>query len=127
MQLNTQLALDPNDSNFWIAAAVVGAYGGLMSETISPEDTVRRARELLDARVRLVEDLARLVSENDAAQAAANQAERTLAAAYVEAERAGWTAGELSTLGIKRPERRAPGRPRTARRAATVAPAQPND
>lgn len=87
---------------------------------MSPEDTARRARELLDSRVQIVENLARLASEHDAAQAAAVQAERSFAAAYADAERAGWTGNELSTLGIKKPERRAPGRPKSARRTSAA-------
>ncbi len=37
--------------------------------------------------------------------------------------RAGWSGAELAQFGVRKPERRAPGRPRTARKpAATAAP-----
>ena len=96
-----------------------------MSDTMSPEETARRARELLDTRVQIVENLARLARDQDAAQAAAAMAERTFAAAYAEAERAGWTSAELTSLAIRKPERRAPGRPRSARRPSRAAGADP--
>lgn len=105
----------------WVPTRVVRRAD--MTDLLNSEKAASKARDLLASRVTVIEKLADAAQANDAAQVAAHEAEKTLAAAYADAERAGWSGAELAQFGVRKPERRAPGRPRTARKpAATAAP-----
>lgn len=97
-----------------------------MTDTVTPETAATKARELLAARVTVVEKLAAAAAAHTTAQARADEAAKAFGQAYADAERAGWSTAELTQLGLRRPDRRAPGRPRSARKARTGEdPAQP--
>lgn len=87
----------------------------------SPEEVEAAARVVLeqqtDERVRAARALAAARAGEDLQRTELQMAERATAAAYAEAERAGWTRQMLRDLGIRDPARRAPGRPRGPRTA----------
>lgn len=87
-----------------------------MSEILTPQTAAEKARELLSSRVAVIESLAAAANAHSEAQAKADEAARTLAQAYADAERAGWSTSELTQFGIRKPDRRAPGRPRAGRK-----------
>jgi len=82
---------------------------------IDPDTAERAARELLDARVTAVRELAARRADLTRARDALTAAERADAAAWSAAERAGWTEADLRRVGFEPPTTRAPGRPRRAR------------
>ena len=82
-----------------------------------------RAREMLDARLAVIDRLAGAAVAVRDARTALDVAEREEAAAYAAASKAGWTDDELRRLGLARPARRTPGRPRQHARTPEVAAA----
>jgi hypothetical protein len=87
-----------------------------MTEILTPHTAAEKARELLASRVAVIEALAAAANTYNDAQAKVDEAARALAQAYADAERAGWSTTELMQFGIRKPDRRAPGRPRTIRK-----------
>lgn len=98
-----------------------------MSETVDIGAAERAARELLDGRIAAVRELATTRQREIDQQAALEDAQRAHAAAYQAALRAGWTTDELRRLDFPAPSRKAPGRPRRARRASPPVPANTAD
>jgi len=96
-----------------------------MTDIMSTEKATQKARDLLTSRVSVVERLVTAARAHNDAQTLAAEAEKTLTAAYADAERAGWSPAELAQFGVRKPERRAPGRPRQQRQPATTAQASP--
>lgn len=97
-----------------------------MSQSISPQEAAASARELLDARVAIVEQLAAASSRLSAARAAFEDVEREYGSMWAQAERSGWTATELRKVGLSEPGRRRPGRPKKPR-SHTDAPSVETD
>ena len=80
--------------------------------SISPEEAAATARELLNGRVTLVEELAAASRRLASAQQTLEQAEKDYSKAWSEAEKNGWTVAELRKVGLAEPSRRRAGRPR---------------
>lgn len=82
---------------------------------------------MLDARLAVIDRLAGATVAVRDARAALDTAERDEAAAYTAATKAGWTDEELRRLGLTKPGRRSPGRPRQPARApeTTAAHSEP--
>ena len=89
-----------------------------MANTIDPDTTEARARELLDKRIQSVRALVTTRQTVTNLRAQLDTAERDDAAAYTAALRDGWTAEELKQLGLPEPG----GKPRP-RRPSKPAPA----
>ena len=89
-----------------------------MANTIDPDTTEARARELLDKRIQSVRALVTTRQTVTNLRAQRDTAERDDAAAYTAALRDGWTAEELKQLGLPEPG----GKPRP-RRPSKPAPA----
>lgn len=83
-----------------------------MATTMSPDEAAQKARELLDARVEKVQELASAARDLSAAQEALDASAKTYAQVWAAAERAGWAVSELRQFGLVEPGRRRPGRPR---------------
>lgn len=97
-----------------------------MTDIMSTEKAAQKARDLLTSRVAVVERLVAAARAHNDAQTTASEAEKTLAAAYAEAERTGWSPAELAQFGVRKPDRRGPGRPRQQRQpTAAKAPTPP--
>ena len=79
-----------------------------MANTIDPDTTEARARELLDKRIQSVRALVTTRQTVTNLRAQLDTAERDDAAAYTAALRDGWTAEELKQLGLPEPA----GKPR---------------
>ena len=88
-----------------------------MANTIDPDTTEARARELLDKRIQSVRALVTTRQTVTNLRAQLDTAERDDAAAYTAALRDGWTPDELKTLGL--PEPAAKPRPRKPTKTAT--------
>lgn len=80
---------------------------------------------LFEQRIGAVEAVAQATRERIAKQAEASEAEQREAAAWAEALRRGWSEDELKGMGLVAPGRKAAGRPRSRRRAASAAPKPP--
>ncbi|HEY8756027.1 MAG TPA: hypothetical protein VIN65_06725, partial [Candidatus Dormibacteraeota bacterium] len=61
-----------------------------MTDIMSTEKATQKARDLLTSRVAVVERLVTAARARNDAQTLAHEAEKTLTAAYAEAERTGW-------------------------------------
>ncbi|MDP9394138.1 MAG: hypothetical protein M3Q27_07725 [Actinomycetota bacterium] len=97
-----------------------------MTTNLTPDAAADAAQRLLNDRVDAVRALAKARQQRNDARAHLDEAERADAAAYAAAQRAGWSAEELRKVGFEEPDRKAPGRPRRARRQrATDRAAQP--
>lgn len=78
---------------------------------LDPAAARAAAQQLYDERMTAVDTL---VAATNAARELADQlttAERAVARAYADAQRAGWTDEDLKRIGLEVPTRRAPGRP----------------
>ena len=89
-----------------------------MANTIDPDTTEARARELLDKRIQSVRALVTTRQTRTHPRPPPDTAERAAAAPYTAALRDGWTAEELKQLGLPEPG----GKPRP-RRPSKPAPA----
>jgi len=86
---------------------------------IDPDTAEETARQLLDARIAALRELAARRADLTHARDNVTTAERADTAAWANAEKAGWTEPDLRQVGFTAPTRRPPGRPRT--RTATPA------
>lgn len=91
-----------------------------MTDIMSTANATEKAGDLFTSRVAVVERLVAAAHTHHDAQTIAHETEKTLAAAYAEAERTGWSPAELAQFGVRKPGRRAPGRPRQERHPATA-------
>src|SRR4051794_32245924 len=98
-----------------------------MPQNVDPRAIEHAARELLDARITAVRELATAQSTVDQARDALATAEANHANVYANATRAGWSDAELKQMGLASPTRRPPGRPRKARGAGAAASAPSSD
>src|SRR4051812_21097576 len=89
-----------------------------MPDALDTTAVEHTARQLLDARITAVRELATAQIAVDHARAALSAAETTHATVYADATRAGWSDPELKQIGLSAPARRSAGRPRRARPAA---------
>src|SRR4051812_48362458 len=83
------------------------------------------ARQLLDARITAVRELAKAQVAVDDVRDALAAAETTHTTVYAAATRAGWSDTELKQIGLTTPARRSAGRPRRARSSAAPTTAAP--
>jgi hypothetical protein len=99
-----------------------------MPDALDTQAVEHTARQLLDARISAVRDLATAQVAVDHARDALGVAETTHATVYAAAMRAGWSAAELKQIGLTAPTRCAPGRPRRPRAhgSATAALSSPS-
>lgn len=98
-----------------------------MSDTVTPQQAAETARQLLDERVAVIEELAQASTQLSRARDALTDAEKNYARQWAAAERAGWSTTELRKVGLTEPGRKRPGRPRKASASPkTETPAQPS-
>src|SRR3954454_10401450 len=90
-----------------------------MRETRDTTAIEHTARQLLDARIAAVRELAKAQVARDRARDALGTAETDHASVYAAATRVGWSDSELKQIGLTAPARRSPGRPRRARVSAS--------
>src|SRR4051794_9959382 len=94
-----------------------------MPDTLDTTAVEPTARQLLDARITAVRELATAQVAVDHARDALAAAETNHAAVYATATRAGWSDTELKNIGLTAPARRTPGRPRRPRANGSRTPA----
>jgi hypothetical protein len=94
-----------------------------MPDTLDTTAVEHTARQLLNARISAVRELATAQVAVDHARDALSAAETNHASVYTNATRAGWTDTELKQIGLTLPARRAPGRPRQPRANGSRTPA----
>lgn len=87
------------------------------------QDVLAAARRLQEQKLSSVARVVASREEIGRIQKELADAQRDDAAAYAEAVKAGWSEGELRSIGIAPPARQVPGRPRSAGRAKPKAPA----
>ena len=94
-----------------------------MGKKLSIEDVERDARALLDAKMASVRHLVKTTEHTEELRDQLVEADREEHRAYTAALSSGWSAAELSSLGLKEPERQAGARRRrsAAVEAATAA------
>src|SRR4051794_9567753 len=86
-----------------------------MPDALDTHAIEHTARQLLDARIIAVRELATAQVAVDHARDALATAETNHATVYAAATRAGWSDSELKHVGLVAPSRRTLGRPRRAR------------
>jgi len=96
-----------------------------MPDALDTQAVEHTARQLLDARITAVRELAKAQVAVDHARESLGAAEANHAAVHAAATRAGWNDAELKQMGLATPTRRAPGRPRRARSSAPRTTASP--
>ncbi|MFZ8758806.1 hypothetical protein ACO03V_15450 [Microbacterium sp. HMH0099] len=90
-----------------------------MANAMNPDEVLRRARDMQESRLAMIDDLVRTNVELADARERVSTAERDYSRSYAAAVSAGWTTGELSKIGFaeagKTPRpRRQPRRQNTA-------------
>jgi hypothetical protein len=105
------------DGSFRAAGAAVRAraYAHGMPDALDTQAIEDTARQLLDARITAVRELAKAQVAVDHVRESLGEAEANHATVYTAATRAGWSDAELKQIGLRAPERRTPGRPRRTR------------
>jgi hypothetical protein len=86
-----------------------------MSDALDTQAIEDTARQLLDARINAVRELAKAQVAVDHVRESLGEAEANHATVYTAATRAGWSDAELKQMGLRAPNRRTPGRPRRPR------------
>ncbi len=81
-----------------------------MATVMNPDDVLRRAREMQESRLAMIDDLVRTNVELADARERVAAAESGYSRSYAAAVGAGWTSGELSKIGFA--EAGKPSRPR---------------
>jgi hypothetical protein len=92
-----------------------------MPDALDTQAVEHTARQLLDARITAVRELAKAQVAVDHVRESLGEAEANHATVYTTATRAGWSDAELKQMGLRAPTRRAPGRPRRPRSGGTRA------
>src|SRR4051794_5744984 len=100
-----------------------------MPEALDTTTIEHTARQLLNARISAVRELAKAQVAVDHARDALAAAETDHASVYAAATRAGWSDTELKHIGLTAPARRTAGRPRagTSRDSASLAAGTPGN
>ncbi|MET9399260.1 hypothetical protein [Kitasatospora sp. NPDC002965] len=80
--------------------------------TTVDDDFIQQMNAIQAARAAAIQPLAEIRSERNRLLLLLAATDEPYAKAYAAAEAAGWSAGELTTLGAEAPTRRATGRPR---------------
>jgi hypothetical protein len=92
-----------------------------MLEALDTQAVEHTARQLLDARITAVRELAKAQIAVDHVRESLDEAEANHATVYTTATRAGWSDAELKQMGLRAPTRRAPRRPPRPRPGGTSA------
>src|SRR4051812_85875 len=85
-------------------------YAHAMPDALDTHAVEHTARQLLDARISAVRELATAQVAVDRARDALISAETNHATVYTDATRAAWSDTELKQVGLTAPARRSPGR-----------------
>ncbi|WP_143660232.1 hypothetical protein [Streptomyces sp. IB2014 011-1] len=88
--------------------------------TTTPEDLVAAAEELQAGRLAAIRPLADVLAEKRRLVDQLAAIEEPYGRAYADALAAGWSPGELASLGASEPDRRPVGRPRKSRPGVRV-------
>ena len=86
-----------------------------MSDALDTQAIEHTARQLLDARINAVRELAKAQVAVDHVLESLGEVEANHATIYTAATRTGWSDAELKQMGLRTPTRRTPGRPRRPR------------
>ena len=86
-----------------------------MANVMNPDEVMRRARDLQESRLAIIDDLVRTNVELADARERVAAAESDYNRSYAAAVGAGWTSGELSKIGFAEAGK-APRPPRQSRR-----------
>lgn len=71
-----------------------------MANVMNPDEVLRRARDLQESRLAMIDDLVRTNVELADARERVTAAESDYSRSYAAAVSAGWTSGELSKIGF---------------------------